>query len=139
MGVNAGGGKWANHDFLPESRLDRGEDGRYWYERVAVPGAFVRAGGRWVSFIKRSADGSAVDAALLAVNNASNTATIFVMSDASAKEPWINDQNACMHLKPCFSASLAPDETATVHCRIGVSRRGLEDVWRQYRELPKRE
>ena len=73
------------------------------------------------------------------IANGSNTATLFVMSDAPAKEPWINDQNACMHLKPRFSASLAPGASATVRCRIGISRRGLEDVWGLYRELPKRE
>ncbi len=46
LGVNAGGGGWANRDFLLHSRLDRAEDGRYWRDQVAPTGAWVHLDGQ---------------------------------------------------------------------------------------------
>lgn len=47
MNLNARGGGWANRDFLPLSKLNRGEDGEYWYDRVVSRGAQVHTGGTW--------------------------------------------------------------------------------------------
>ena len=136
LNANAGGGKWANRDFLPESRLDRAEDGRYWHENVARTGAYVHAGGTWVPFFDRGPDPAPLDAAIIAVTNEADSATLFMMWNAPVQEPWVNNANACMHLRPLFSASLAPGDAATVRGRVGVTRAGREDVWKLFGTLP---
>ena len=136
VNVNAGGGGWANREFLVESRRDRAEDGRYWYEHVAAKGAHVHAGGQWIRLFNRGEHPPPLDAGVIAVTNEDGNATVFMMWNTPVLEPFVNDTNACMHLRPLLSRSLAPGESATIHGRIGVTRDGRQDIRNLYTALP---
>ena len=136
LGINGGGGNWANHGFLPESKLDRTEDGTYWHRNVAQKGAFVHTGGKWIRLFNRQGEPGPAEAGIIAMNNEAGTAAAFMMWKAPVPTPWINDASACMHLRPQFSPSLRPGESATLRGRMGVTGGGLDDVWRLYQHLP---
>ncbi|MCC6578929.1 MAG: hypothetical protein IT440_00685 [Phycisphaeraceae bacterium] len=134
VGVTAGGGLWANRDFLPKSNLDRTEDGRYWHDLVARKGAYVHVRGTWTP-LKLGENEIDMDTSVLAVNNEAGAATVFLMWNRPVRRPWINDANACMHLRPKLADTLAPAACAEIHGRVGITNRGLADVWRLCEEL----
>ena len=136
LGVNAGGGGWANYEFLPKSTLERVEDGQYWYQNVAQKGAYIHAGGKWVRLFNSKGNPDLTDAGIIAINNEAGTATVFMTWKAPVLTPWINNASACMHLRPQVSPLLMPDESATIHGHMGQTSGGLDDVWRLYQKLP---
>ncbi len=87
LGVNAGGGGWANRAFLPNSHLDRVEDGRYWHDRVAPPGAWIRPSGPWVQLAEGAHATLPLQSALLAMENQAHTSWAYLMFDNPSLPP----------------------------------------------------
>ncbi len=133
MGVNAGGGQWANKTFLPLSKLDRQEDGAYWHDRVAARGAYIHSGGQWIKFA--DAKDKPLDATIIAVANEKDETFAFMIWDVPAPAPWINNENACMHLRPQLGDKIAPGRIAALRGREGITPKGLAEIWRLYQEL----
>lgn len=133
MNLNAGGGQWANKAFLPASKLDRNEDGAYWHDHVASRGAYVHSGGQWIKLA--DANDKPLDASVIAVANEQDEVFVFMMWNVPVTEPWINHENACMHLRPQLGKVLEPGKSVTIHGREGMTRKGLAEVWRLYGEL----
>jgi hypothetical protein len=133
FGVASGEGRWSNKEFLPETKLNRGEDGEYWHDRVASRGAYVHSGGQWVKFV--DVKDKPLDASIIAVGNEKDEAFAFMMWDAPAPTPSIASKNACMHLRPQLGSTLAPGKMATIRGRAGITHKGLAEIWRLYQEL----
>lgn len=127
--VNNGGGGWANREFLPKSRLNRTEDGEYWHSRVARKGAYVHRAGSWRN------EPEAIDASILVIANEVKDRYAFQMWDKPVEGQWINDANACMHLQPVLCESLGVGEKAVIRGRMGISSKGLEEIWLLYQGL----
>jgi hypothetical protein len=131
FGVNNGGGGWANREFLPKSRLNRGEDGTYWHSRVARKGAYVHSAGSW-----RNDPKATLDTSILVIANEVKDRYAFQMWDKPVQaRPWINNANACMHLQPVLCESLGVGEKAVIRGRMGISPKGLEQIWLLYQSL----
>ena len=128
--ANNGGGSWANQEFLPSSRMNRKEDGKYWHDRVARKGTYVHSAGGW------SQDPNAqLDASVLVIVNEAKDRYAFQMWNKPVVGTWVNRANACMHLKPVLCESLGVGEKAEIRGRMGISREGLEQVWHLYQSL----
>ena len=134
VNVNAGGGKWVNRQFLPHSTLDRHEDGKYWYDIVASKGAYIYFDGRLVPFSPTDSLDAPIDG-LITVLNEAQTKQIFLMWDSKALTPFINNENACMHLRPLVSKYLAPGSVAIIHGRAGISSGKNKELLKLYHSL----
>ncbi|MCH2211594.1 MAG: hypothetical protein MK110_09845 [Fuerstiella sp.] len=128
--VNNGGGGWANREFLPKSRLDRIEDGEYWHNQLANKGTFVHRAGNW-----RNEPEGTLDASILVIANEVRDRYAFQMWDKPVEDPWINNGNACMHLRAVLCESLGVGEQAVIRGRIGISSRGLDEIWLLHQSL----
>ncbi len=69
------------------------------------------------------------------MENEAHSAWAYLLWDAPCLPPWVNDANACLHLQPLVSESLAPGASAAIRGRVGISTEGLEEIWGRYGEL----
>jgi len=130
FGVNNGGGDWANRAFLPQSQGVRAADGAYWHDQVAYEGTFVHSAGHWVNEPQAQ-----LDASILVVANEAKDRFAFQMWDKPIVSTWVNDANACMHLRPTLSETLDVGEQVTIRGCMGISIVGLEQLWHLYQNI----
>jgi len=126
---------WCNRDFIPSVPLDRGLQGRYWYEKVTPHGLKALTAEGWVAMHPCPAhpDADAVgeyewtlsprtDAHACAARSADGSLLFFQAWDAPCRHIGPFPGNACMHLVPLVAELIEPEKTATIRGRIGILR-----------------
>ncbi len=130
-----------NTDFLPEVlKESRSQSGEYFFSKVASAGALVLHHGKWIKYKadKKSRQNAAnvPDIPVLICKSLESDKFAFQMWDKPlSSNPWINYENACMHLMPALCESLAPGKTIKLHGKMGISSNGIEEIEQLYKKL----
>ena len=133
---------WSNAAYLGDAKLDRSEQGRYWYNTVTPRRlqAFTARG--WIpmhpapdapdadmSPMYRFDPSKAADAFACAVESPDGSEFCFQAWDTPCRYCTPCSGNACMHLKPFLTDFMKPRTSATIRGMIGIhrgNRAGLE-------------
>ena len=124
---------WCNRQFLPALELDRNVQGRYWYEKVTPTRLFALTGPGWVRMHPQpdAPDASSVplysfdpspaaDAHACAVESVNGRLFFFQVWQSPCRWCTPCPGNACMHLQPFLTDSLAPGTSVVIRGRIGI-------------------
>jgi hypothetical protein len=130
-----------NTDFIPKVASEsRSESGEYFFSKVAGPGALVFQKDKWVTYDadKKSRRNSkrSLDIPVLICKSPTSKKVAFQMwSRPLASNPWINYENACMHLMPTLGDSLGVGKTIALRGKAGISPNGIEKIMTLYKSM----
>jgi|GEM_PF-1565082 len=124
---------WSNAEYLGGTRLERNEQGRYWYNAVTPKRLQALTVRGWVpmhpapdapdadkSPMYRFDPSKAADAFACAVESLDGSEFCFQAWDTPCRYCTPCPGNACMHLKPFLADILKPRSSVTVRGMVGI-------------------